>query len=209
MYFLIFRLSRPINGGWNLLGFKQDGNDHRLSVPLSENGMSETWNIHVAMHNIRFQWKLGRRWQIRHVFSVSVHSHKPPKNHLPCTTHHHFQHKPSTKTPGSLGILVCIWGGPRSYQCDRRMSVRRKPCRTRLIGGGSPPGPASYENCGSIMPTVDTLHYLRRQGVNDDSRIPPGDSLSINLNIFVYGWLGDKSRRRRSDDRYLAARHTD
>ncbi|ROI16342.1 hypothetical protein DPX16_12460 [Anabarilius grahami] len=86
------------------------------------------------------------------------------------------------------------------------MSVRRKPCRTRLIGGGSPPGPASYENRGRIMPTVDTLHYLCKQGVSDDSRIPPGDSLSINLTIFVYGWLGDKSRRRRSDDRYLAVK---
>ncbi|KAL0180742.1 hypothetical protein M9458_023148, partial [Cirrhinus mrigala] len=43
----------------------------------------------------------------------------------------------------------------------------------------------------------------------NDSRIPPGDSLSINLTVFVYGWLRDKSRRRRSDDRYLAVRSPD
>lgn len=153
------------------------------------------------MHNIRFQRKLEEKVANKTRLSVSVHSHKPPKNHLPCTTRHHFQHTPSTKTPATLGIRFCI----RAW----RMSVRRKPCRTRLIGGGSPPGPASYENRGRIMPTVDTLHYLCKQGISDDSRIPLGDSLSINLTIFVYGWLGDKSRRRRSDERYLAVRHTD
>lgn len=145
------------------------------------------------MHDIRFQWKLGEKVANKTRLSVSVHFHKPPKNHLPCTTRHHFQHTPSTKTPASLGIRVRIWGGPWSHQRAWRMSVRRKPCRTRLIGGGSPPGAPSYENRGRIMPTVDTLHYPRKQGVRDDSQIPPGDSLSINLTIFVYGWLGDKA----------------
>ncbi len=151
--------------------------------------VSETWNIHVVMLDIGFQWKLGRRWQIRRISPCPFIPINPPK----IISRHHLQHTPSTNTPASPGIRASIWGGPWSHQRAWRTSAPRKPCRTRLIGGGSPPGAASYENRGRIVPTVDTLHYLRKQGVSkwqpDSSRI-----FVINKSHYICLWLAGRQK---------------
>ncbi len=45
--------------------------------------VSETWNINVMILDIEFQWKLGEKVANKTHLFMSVHSHKPTKNHLP------------------------------------------------------------------------------------------------------------------------------
>ncbi len=147
------------------------------------------WNMKYSwvMLDIGFQWKLGRRWQIRRISPCPFIPINPPK----IISRHHLHIRPPTNTPASPGFVLPSEEG-RGAISEPGDVCAEETLQNASHRVGSPPGAASYENRGRIVPTVDTL-LTAQQGVSkwqpDSSRI-----FVINKSHYICLWLAGRQK---------------